>query len=203
MIDNILGNKTNIRILRLLNKFPNRYFTIKEIQENTGLGFGNIFYSIKILEYHDIIIPENGKIRAFKVNKDNLFNGFLDKFFFIENRAFQNIDLDILKILSEIEQEIIKNLNNVNNIILFGSIARGAYRKDSDIDIAIIKTEKNSDDKLKLTQIFRKYDRDIQPHIFTEEEFKKSTEPLIKNIKKEGISLTKILEHNQSRLEDF
>lgn len=192
MIDNLIGNKTNIRILRLLNKSPNKFFTIKEIQENTGLGFGNVFYSIKMLIYHNLLIQENSKIKAYKLNISNIINDRLSAFFHYETKTFQNIDLETQKLLSEVEQEIIKNLNNVTKIILFGSIAKGAYTEKSDIDLAIIKNKKSTTDKIILAKIINKYKRKIQIHIFEIKEYKISTEPLINNIKKEGISLSEI-----------
>lgn len=192
MIDNILGNKTNIRILRLLNKTPNKFFTIKEIQENTGLGFGNVFYAIKMLSYHNLLIQENSKIKAYKLNSSNNINDKLITFFHYETKTFQNIDLETQKIISEIEQEIIKNLNDVTKIILFGSIAKGAYTEESDIDLAIIKDKRSTKDKIILAKIINKFERKMQPHIFEKEEFKTSKESLINNIKKEGILLSEI-----------
>lgn len=192
MIDNILGNKTCMRALRLLSRSLNKFFTIKEIQENTSLGFGNLFQAIKTLEYHDLIIRKDSKVKKYKLNYQNSLNNQLIKLFEEENKIFQNIDLSLLKILADFESEIIKTIN-VEKIILFGSVARGTYDDKSDIDLAIINKTNTRTNKLKLTGIAKKYPREIQLHFFTIKEFNESKEPLIKNIKKEGVFLKKIM----------
>jgi len=191
MIDNILGNKTCIRVLRLLSKSVNKFFTIKEIQENTGLGFGNLFNAIKILEYNQVILKNDSKIKQYKLNVQHPLNDQLKNIFDEENKKFQNIDLPILKVISDFELEIIKELTDIKKVILFGSVARGAYDEKSDIDLAIIKDKKDNKDNLKLARKTKKDYKNIQTHFFTTKEFNKSKEPLITNIKKEGVILNK------------
>lgn len=52
----------------------------------------------------------------------------------VENLAFPYKDLVV-----KFSEEVIKELNeNLISIVLFGSVARGQYRKDSDIDLLVI-----------------------------------------------------------------
>ena len=46
---------------------------------------------------------------------------------------------------------IIKNLYSVKKILLYGSYAKGTYRKDSDIDIAVVIDETNYDKRIEIT----------------------------------------------------
>lgn len=199
MIDNILGNKTNMRILRLFAIYVNRFFSIKEIQENSGLGFGNIYESLKLLKYHGIIFEAKNKSKSYKINIENIISQHMIALYKEESKTFQNIELKILTFLSKIEQELIKKFNDIETIILFGSIARGAYDKESDLDLAVIKESKFAKDKIEISKIatrimtkIKKDKREINIQVFTKEEFLKSKEPLVKNIKAEGIDLVKL-----------
>ncbi|MCF6271093.1 MAG: nucleotidyltransferase domain-containing protein [Melioribacteraceae bacterium] len=80
--------------------------------------------------------------------------------------------------------------------VLFGSKARGASNKESDIDILIVLKNKNS---VLLNQIVNilvdiqlNYDANISPLIYSEYEFKMNRELgsyFIENLEKEGIPL--------------
>ena len=88
-------------------------------------------------------------------------------------------------------------LDNLQAIILFGSVARGTATEESDLDIAILV---NSDDRLmydKLLDVVVKMDLDndvvISTTIIEKEQFDtwKDVLPFYKNISKEGIQLWK------------
>ncbi|MCC8140881.1 MAG: nucleotidyltransferase domain-containing protein [Lachnospiraceae bacterium] len=88
--------------------------------------------------------------------------------------------------------------NDLRKIVLYGSYARGDFRKDSDIDIMILLDL--SDNEIKnyrhqlsdITYDFNMdYDMDIKPIAKSEEHFMKWVEnyPFYANINKEGITL--------------
>ena len=89
-------------------------------------------------------------------------------------------------------------LDNLQAIILFGSVARGTATEESDLDIAILV---NSDDRLmydKLLDVVVKMDLDndvvISTTVIEKEQFDtwKDVLPFYKNINKEGIQLWEV-----------
>jgi len=84
--------------------------------------------------------------------------------------------------------ETVKNVFDFQKIILFGSYARGNYREDSDIDIAVIFPDYNNrlDRQLDLMKLTRKVDTRIEPHPFKEKEFEISN-PFVNEIQQTGI----------------
>ncbi|HZJ19441.1 MAG TPA: nucleotidyltransferase domain-containing protein [Pricia sp.] len=98
-----------------------------------------------------------------------------------------------MDIVSSVKQEVDKISEN-NEVILFGSRARGDFRYDSDWDFLILlkkkkltKTEKN---KLrdKLYEIELEADEVISTLIHSEQEWeKRSITPIYKAIKEEGV----------------
>ena len=79
--------------------------------------------------------------------------------------------------------EVVKNNFDSQRIILFGSYAKGNYRKDSDIDIAIVFPDyaNRLDRQVELMKLTRKVDSRIEPHPFREKEFEISN-PFVNEI---------------------
>ena len=80
----------------------------------------------------------------------------------------------VMELVEQYAQLVIKNMI-VNKIILYGSYARGDYRKDSDIDVAVIIPKNTvSDDILsdmaKLFKLRRTISTDIEPILLINEE---------------------------------
>lgn len=68
-------------------------------------------------------------------------------------------------------------------IFLFGSYAKGNFKEDSDIDIAVVlkNFSSQSDMQLELMRLRRKIDSRIEPHPFRESEFERSN-PIVNEI---------------------
>ena len=79
---------------------------------------------------------------------------------------------DAIKIVQQYAV-ILKNRFIFQKIILFGSYAKGNYRKDSDIDIAIVFPDYDNrlDRQVELMKLTRQVDSRIEPHPFRENEF--------------------------------
>jgi uncharacterized protein len=194
MIDNVLGNKTNILVLRFLIRFDNQFFLANEISKVTDAGLRNIYDSLSTLTYENILTKKktNGKTYySFLVN--SYLNECLKKFFEEEKKRFFLRNIKHYKIISDLESKIVKITNsNLVDIILYGSIAKGRDTINSDIDICLLLKEKDDIMKQKLLNLSleKKFKQEIQIHIFTSKEFLESkNNPLIQNIIRDGISL--------------
>lgn len=84
----------------------------------------------------------------------------------------------------------VKNQFDIQDVILFGSYAKGTNREDSDIDIAIVL--KNVDDiidaQIALMKLRRPIDLRIEPHPFNLKDFNR-TNPVVSEILKYGINI--------------
>lgn len=108
-----------------------------------------------------------------------------------------NVNFKEKQALKEFRDLLLKDLpNQIAQMILFGSKARGGSHKDSDIDVLIVTNWDQTDKKGRrkivggATDILLKFDDVlISPKIKTEQEFQHSCSPLVQNIKKEGIML--------------
>lgn len=88
----------------------------------------------------------------------------------------------------------IKSICSLDKVVLFGSIAKGKYQPDSDIDLAIFSKSATDRNRLEImSKIFSKvpkYKLDIQPLVFSFQDFFSTDNTFIQNeIKTEGIAL--------------
>ncbi len=87
--------------------------------------------------------------------------------------------------------EKISQYYKIEAIILFGSYAKGTEDEDSDIDIAIISNDFNDiiEDGAKLIGLTWKIDTRIEPHPITTEDYKKVSNPFIREVVDTGIKV--------------
>ena len=194
MIDNILGNKVIIRILRFLYLSPNRFFSFLEIEEYVGVGRASIILALKKLEHYNMVYVEKNAGKKYKLRLDNPLIEKLMPLFKYEQVFFQGVDPKKLNVISNFENDCIKKIDGLKEVKLFGSVAKGKAGDKSDIDIFILVEKEKNTPLLKtmLEEIKEKYSDkyDIQTILMDEIEFEtRKKEPLIQDIMKTGISI--------------
>lgn len=85
---------------------------------------------------------------------------------------------------------LIRRRYPVENVILFGSYAKGTPRVDSDIDVAIVFASVDDiiDRQIELMKIRTDDDLLIEPHPFSKADFRK-TNPMVAEILRNGIEI--------------
>ncbi len=132
MLENILGTKSKIRILRELSSNQNRDFSVEDLAKATGMSYGTIHPAIKELAAcRAVLVKKVGGSKIYRINSSHIMFNELDKLLEREKTAFKDI-------ASEFAEKIEKK--GIENIILFGSVARGDTSYVGDIDILVIYT---------------------------------------------------------------
>ena len=82
ILDDVLGSKSKIRILRLLFKYPEREFTEREIAEIINMSPNTVNLALHECRKTNIFIYKRiGKTHSYKCNSDSvLFSLFKDLF---------------------------------------------------------------------------------------------------------------------------
>ena len=189
MITNLL-NKNNAKIITYLSISPGSRYTRKEIKEKTNLNNVPLDESIAKLALLQIIKKEKSKYSL------NLEYEPTKKFVELIKAEYNkySISYEIFIILLETIDKL-SRYRQIQNIILFGSHAKLIHTDRSDIDIAIISSEKINDKVKKriintIEQISKKENKKIDSQFFTHKEIKEnSSDPLIKDIVRNGKSL--------------
>ena len=102
----------------------------------------------------------------------------------------RTIDSRIMESLKKYIEKI-GQYYKIEAIILFGSYAKGTENEDSDIDIAIISSDFSDiiEDGAKLIGLTWKIDTRIEPHPITTEDYKKISNPFIREVVDTGIKV--------------
>jgi len=113
-----------------------------------------------------------------------------------ERGRISNLPLKIQFLLLGLVSDISKT-RGIKKIILFGSYSKLIFTENSDIDLAVILGKKTKN-RAKIEKsihvlsekISKKNKKVIQIHFFSEDDLKHKEDPLIKDILRNGVSLT-------------
>lgn len=195
LLDICLGTRTSWKILFVLSEAPGKGVSRTEIRRLTRLGNKVITKFTSLLEQGELISSSKvGKTRYYKLNLSNPFTIQVLEMIRLEKKNLNNPDFEALNIVREFTYEL-TNLaqDNLRRVILFGSYAKGTQTDNSDLDIAIIVNQRNSDSEILITdaisRISKRFNKEIQPHYFSSGEFEKSKNKnkLVHEILKDGI----------------
>lgn len=93
-------------------------------------------------------------------------------------------------IVKKYAQKLRENKIPFSSIYLFGSFAKNQDKETSDIDVAIVSKQKKTDRLvIQVNRPIWETDTRIEPHIFSEEDFKTVSTPIIEEIIKTGIKV--------------
>jgi len=185
-LDQILGQQSKVRILRLLSSKPGQ-FTIREISRRIDLTVPNISRALKELEEQAIVISQKaGRAILYTLNQNHyLVSNIILPMFEKESEAVKSLT-EFLK----------KNLNGkVISVILFGSIAKKEEKAISDIDMLFVIDNRSNTQKIereileKNPEIIHLFGNPISPLVMTISEFIskfKKKDRLLGEILKEG-----------------
>lgn len=193
LIEPILGYKSTWRVLKLLFETPRKLVSRKELFEYTKLGNAPLNSALYRLVISGLLIKEKkGKKEFYYVNADNPYSNFLKDVLENERKSMRCLDYNLHIILSEFLRMLL-DATNIENVILFGSHAKGNASIASDIDLAVILKD-NLSGEIEITRIVKeleaKFDRIIQIHFFTNKTYSKKSK-LADEIRRDGISLLK------------
>ncbi len=197
LLDVCLGTKSAWRILLVLAEAPGKAVERKEIQELTCLGNKVLTKFLLVLERFNLVLSAKvGRTYTYKLNLANPITGKILEVILLEKKELNNPDFAALIILRELVYELTNiNLENIQQVILFGSFAKRTHHAGSDIDVAIIVREKDTNDEILIAdaigRLKARFGKEIQPHFFTEQEFKESrkSSTLVQEILKDGLRL--------------
>ena len=194
--ETILGYKASWRILELLAETPTKPVARAEIKMQTKLGNEAVNTALKRLLLADVLVQEkNKKKELYYLNLSNPFAEKIIDFIKCERFHLKNISYSILIALADFIRQVLEKTNFVQSCILFGSVAKGTARVDSDIDIALLVDKKDIAQEVIVTSICenveKMFNKKIQVHYFTRQEFSDNTHntQLISEIKNDGINL--------------
>ena len=198
-IENVLGSKAKVKILRVLGEVRTAY-SLKGLVKETGLSLSITHQAAEELAEEKVVtkIKGTGKERLYKFNAESGFAAAIFDLFKTE-KTRQRKEVVLLKVWNVLEQLVTKIKGKVMLVLLYGSHARGDAALNSDIDVLIIPKKKVD------AGLVKSVEKNIHPLILEVSTFKegiKNKSPLYQNLRKDSIILFKSKEA-KSLLKEF
>lgn len=186
-LEHILGQVSKVKILRFLIR-TDLELSGREIAKDTGLSHVKVHTALKELNHYNIVeMRQAGKSILYRINLENVMVRKILIPLFENESVLRNI------LAQKISQYLKKP--SPKSIILFGSVALGKARPDSDIDILVIASDRKQiphfDECLKKAEvdITIGFGNHLAPVVMDKLEFKKrfkNKDKFIFNILREG-----------------
>lgn len=166
-LEQILGNKASISILRALYKFKGKVFTVRGLADSANVSVNETALTVGQLEKFGLVrIQPVGRAHQVVLNeKSYILNKILEPIFVEESKTLDELILVLKKYLTT---------KTIFAAAIFGSVTKGEEKEDSDIDLLVV-----SDDFDHATEVIASASEDISevfhtrvsPIIFTKKEF--------------------------------
>ena len=178
-LEPVLGNRVAITLLRTMVNFRGKIFTMRGLADEAKVSHNETALVIHDLEKLGIVkIQPVGRAYHLELNEQS----------YILNKVIEPIIEVEKNTINELIQLLKKHLDTkkVISAAVFGSVAKGEEKLDSDMDLLVISNY--NDYSIGLVsgvseQVFSKFHVGLSPIIFTEKQFKaKQKRSLIQSI---------------------
>ncbi len=167
-LEQVLGNKVAITLLRTMINYRGKIFTIRGLADEAKVSPNETALVIHGLEKFGIIkIQPVGRAYQLELNKDSyILNKIIEPMVQAEKNTFDEL-LAILK----------KHLDTkkITSVVIFGSVVKGQEKIDSDIDLLVISNDHDhaiAQISEASEQVFSAFHGGLSPIIFSDKEFK-------------------------------
>ncbi len=169
-LEDLIGNKTAIRVARSLVRYPGKVFTVRGLAESAGVSPSEASLVLRQLEEAGVLkLQPVGRSYLVRLNEQSFV---LQKIIKPLIRAESGTLQELTKLLERIFEPSIQR-GEISSVYLFGSVVSGEENKDSDIDILIL-----SDNFRKASEAAAKAQTEVSA------EFNKKVSPLIFRVRK-------------------
>ena len=189
-VENLLGSKAKVKILRVLSEARTAY-SLKNLRDETELSLSITHKAAEDLAEEGILLKIKGtrKERLYRFNTDSHFASAVFELFKTE-KTRQRKEIVLLHIWSILEDIVSKIKDRSNLVTLFGSQARGDATLRSDIDLLIIPKKSQDEilDSIRVIEVKNKVNPTLLSLAAFNEDIKNNT-LFYENIKKDSIIL--------------
>ncbi len=178
-LESVLGNKVTITLLRTMINYRGKIFTIRGLASEAKISHNEAALTVHDLAKLGIVtIQPVGRAYQIELNdKSYILNKIIEPIISVEKNTFG----DLVQLLK-------KHLDTkkIVTAAIFGSVAKGDEKLDSDIDLLVISNDHDHAIKqisAASQQVFSIFHATLSHIIFTEKEFKdKQKGSLVKSI---------------------
>lgn len=185
-LEELLGSRAKISILRTLTRFPAKSFTGRELARLVDISASRTLEILRLLKEYGLVNQSQiGKTLQWNLNSQGLLVKEISQTLSMEMRVFEHLKITLKKALNSDE--------GVLAVAIFGSIVRGEERPNSDVDVFILVKEEK--DKSRIAKRIRDlnlktlsiYGNVISEIIYSQKEYqRKRKNRFVQQIEREG-----------------
>lgn len=187
VIEEVIGGRLPIRVFRVLVTFPSKEFTGRELARTAGADASKTIQYLNTLLDHGLVERRTvGHSQLWRLRQGHYLVKKLGPVLGLERAAIGDLYALISKKL--------RAIGVVETAIIFGSVARGEERPDSDIDLFILVDGKSEKNMLMLTleelakEVADSFGNPLTPVVYTRRELSQKRDlPLVASIRREGV----------------
>jgi predicted nucleotidyltransferase/DNA-binding transcriptional ArsR family regulator len=187
-LDDVLGNRIRVRVLRVLTRAGSRGLTGRELASMCGSSPSQTTASLQKLEESGLVVREiAGRAHVWRLAERHALAAPLNALFRDEAESLGSLKADIESVIGKLP---------VVRAILFGSVARSDERPTSDVDLLL--TVRSPADKEKVEESLSaaslafaiKFGNPLSTLVLEESHLRSPSNPsFLSNIRREGIDL--------------
>ncbi|MGI0009831.1 MAG: nucleotidyltransferase domain-containing protein [Nitrosopumilaceae archaeon] len=167
-MEEILGNKVAITLLRTMVNYRGKIFTIRGLAEEAKVSPNETALIIHELENFGIVkIQPVGRAYQLELNKKSyILNKVIEPIIEAEKNTLDELVILLKKYL---------DTKKIVSALIFGSVVKGQEKIDSDIDLLVISNDHDhaiAQISEASEQVFSTFHSGLSPIIFTDKEFK-------------------------------
>lgn len=194
----LIGSKTAIRVVQALIRYPGKVFTVRKLAATANVSISETAATVQQLEKYGILkIQPVGRSYLLTLNENgHILNKVLRPLIRAEQST---LDALVSTLKANLDSAIIRSA------VIFGSVAAGKEREDSDIDLLIISNNFEAASAIvskTQDQVSLGFNSRLSPMIMDEKELlKKKDDRLVRSIVSNhvaiaGIDLKELLARN-------
>ncbi len=166
-LEQVLGTKAGISILRSLVKYKGKIFTVRGLARDADVSSVEASRTIEQLEQYGIVrIQPVGKAYQVSLNgKSYVLDKIVEPIFTAEGKTLEALVKVLKKYL---------DTKKIISAAIFGSVAKGEEREDSDIDLLVISDDRDYAYAVignVITEVSEIFYGKIAPIVFSKKEF--------------------------------
>ena len=129
MLDNIIGSRTKVRVLRTMVSNDREYW-LSELSRKTGLSTGTLYPALEgLVDTRTLKMRKAGRSWLYGLNETHILYTEIRALFMAERERPTELAREFARMI---------DTSGIKAILLFGSVARGEYTETSDVDVLIV-----------------------------------------------------------------
>lgn len=185
--EELLASQTSVRVLRELLLFPAKEATGRQLAKDARTPLARTIEALNVLERHGLVgMTEVGRSQLWRVRREHAISVHLRPWFEFERQVLDALIREIAKVLSP--------LPAVRRAAIFGSVARGHERPDSDIDLFVLIDDATNQEGLESLlrplqeRIRATFGNPLRWVIYDQAQLEKNkTRPFYRNVERDGL----------------